>query len=196
MKLFPGQGWILLTAGMLAAAPAPAAPVQATTPRFTFTLPEGFRPQDSAAATKASPVYVRYDLGHPQPDSWLHVQEAGAPPDNWTESRERGRLLDSYTETWGDYRVSIRSFEVSTGTVRQIEKSVRIPLRPRPVDVSLRSETMKDEEMRRTLRDVLQTIELRSPDESAGAPPWVKAMVYLALGAVVIIVGIAGARGR
>ena len=177
-----------LLAGALTAA---ALPVQVEEPEFSLTLPDGFAPSTNAAG-----VYVRYDLGTATPGTWVTIEPA---PGGTTNAAVEGDLprspamefLPPYRDKWRDVGLDIQSYRSATGDVRELVRSFEVPLRPAPVKVTLHSRTMADADMKKTVHAILESLEVRSPDENVGMPGWAKAVLYLVLGAVVVIIALA-----
>jgi hypothetical protein len=183
--------WCAGVPALLLTAAAAAGPVQVETPRFSLAVPEGFTDLTSPSGSTGTVTVVRYDLGQRDPDTWLTIHAADGEPDLFSPADPGRRELEPYKEFWRDTLLDVRTFTLATGDVQFLERSVRIPWGPEVIGVTLRSSAMQDAQMRATIHELLQTLELKTPDESAGLPSWTQALIYLALAAVVIVVAFA-----
>jgi hypothetical protein len=166
------------------------------TPRFSLAVPQGFTDLTAAAEVSGTVTFVRYDLGQADPNTWLTIRAAGEGTDLFPPSDEGRVELAPYKELWRNTPLDVRTFTLATGPVQFLERSVRIPWGPEAIGVTLRSSSMADGQMRATIHELLQTLELKTPDQAAGLPSWAQALIYLALAAVVLVVAFARFGGR
>jgi hypothetical protein len=185
-------------------------PVEVPEMDLSFSIPDGFR-EMPGQTNDAADIARFYGYGGGEggePETRLTIQRLREPASAGEPSPSGSNLppvaappgLDYqrfYTERWRDFDISVLSRRVTTGRTSRLERTVRLPLRPRSVQVRLESRHLNEEEMSRMLRELLASMENRGPapppgGEAALVPDWARALLYVGLAVVVIAVGLLG----